>query len=246
MTRHDDAPGVAPSTGPPLIEAEDWCDGCEGWRPWDPSTGPPLIEAEDLDQAVRVWHWVTLQRGRLSSRRRTSGVASRAEPHQSPSTGPPLIEAEDVAGPGGAQRRPRGPSTGPPLIEAEDPLADAKEVPPMLPFNGAASHRGGGPTSASGAAVDSPPFNGAASHRGGGPTNVPSAPSAGDVLQRGRLSSRRRTSRCSRRRWRPAAFNGAASHRGGGPPAAGPVDGWIGVLQRGRLSSRRRTPAVPH
>ncbi len=64
------------------------------------------------------------------------------------------------------------------------------------------------------------------------------------MLQRGRLSSRRRTSpgRC------PSApstgFNGAASHRGGGLAGQVVEKGRVVGLQRGRLSSRRRTHGV--
>ncbi len=87
-------------------------------------------------------------------------------------------------------------------------------------------------------------FNGAASHRGGGRKNTFRASNFMDGLQRGRLSSRRRTARRARARPPRRRFNGAASHRGGGrKPASLPTIGGA-KLQRGRLSSRRRTPSA--
>ncbi len=111
---------LLPSTGPPLIEAEDDALVLLSREQDAPSTGPPLIEAEDmrftstLTQALAV-----LQRGRLSSRRRTATAPPAWLYGPPPSTGPPLIEAEDKP------CRPNPytsnmPSTGPPLIEAED------------------------------------------------------------------------------------------------------------------------------
>ncbi len=108
------------------------------------STGPPLIEAED-DR----------------TRRQRRGIRARA------STGPPLIEAEDAPHGQGARPSDDDLQRGR-LSSRRRTTARASSRTPSFTFNGAASHRGGGPGTSTTSSSRCRAFNGAASHRGGG------------------------------------------------------------------------------
>ena len=86
-------------------------------------------------------------------------------------------------------------------------------------------------------------FNEAASHRGGEPRRRPTSWRRCTSLQRGRLSSRRRThlERRPSRRSQGCRFNEAASHRGGEPPEPAPGDPGTAASTRPPPQSRRRT-----
>ncbi len=181
----------------------------------------------------------SLQRGRRSSRRRSSPVERRRQPITR------FNEAAVLHG-GGPRAAKRAECTG-------------------WCFNEAAVLHGGGLRSSRCATRTSSCFNEAAVLHGGGLASDAKGHPASRSLQRGRRSSRRRSAaidwstarvqelqrgrRSSRRRSRCAktarrcspGFNEAAVLHGGGPGRNAPSRGRWRSLQRGRRSSRRRS-----